>query len=187
MKIANFIKTHHRKILVFVVLIVFAGVITERLVTQGTLMGYQILSKPNPISSESEQPSEACKRADAKFVSSVLGASVERIALGFADQPKPFRSICSYATKGKGRRYVTIVMRDTATDSSAKSQLVTLAERKDSKAITGFGHEAYFTAKSRQLTIRQGKRIITVTISDPSKQSNIASLEAAKKIALKLL
>jgi len=175
-----------KKIILALLAIVLVVIIAERFITQGTLLGYQVRQPSNnPLVSDSQdQPSKACEKADEAFVKSVLGVKVDRIASNFADQTKPtFRSICSYASKGKDRRYVTIVIRQAKDEANAKSELERFSQREGVQQKDS----GYYSSKSRQLMSRSGDNIAVVTVSQPTQKSSISSLDAANKIIKKLL
>lgn len=163
------------------ILAILATLIAERFISQGTILGYRVREVENPtaLTSEQEQPSRACKQASVNDVSAVLEQDVERIASSIADQTKPlFKSLCSYITKGKNRRYVTIVIRQSKDESSAKTELEQLSKREGVQNKDS----AYYSPISRQMTARDSDKILTVTVSEPSSEKYPTSADAASKI-----
>lgn len=169
----------------------------ERLVTQGTLLGYQVrageqktVSTKTPLGSASNtpQPSEACKRLTAEDTSTILSAKVERIGGAFGDRTEPnFVSSCIYRATEKGMRSVTVILRDAKDQAAAQKSLEITSKLKGVERVNKLGDEAYFNPTAQQLTVRSKKRIATVTVSKPTTESKISSKDAALKMAEQLL
>lgn len=165
----------------------------ERFITQGTIFGYHVRgvkgTKTVSITKNKDnQPSEACKKASASDVSSILGTKVERIGGSFADRTQPtFISVCTYRTTDKPTRVTTIVIRDSKDEAAAKQVVATANKRKNATTVKGIGDEATFSTSAQQLIVRDGKRIVTVTVNKATNNKQISSEDAAKKIAGQVL
>lgn len=176
-----------------VAILVIAGLLVERFVHKGTLLGYQVRkvdsdSKQKQLSNDENQKSQACESASAEAVGEVLGAEVLRIGGSFADRTKPtFISSCSYKSVQKPSRSVTIVLRDAVSNDAAKSALDAVAKNNQVDKIDNLGDNAYFSHVSQQLTVVSQRRITTVTINKPHEVSQIESKDAAVQIAKLIL
>jgi len=167
---------------------------TERYIHKGTILGYKVKNvSPSPkdtsnIFSTSQKPSAACDKVSEQFVSDALGQEVGRISVGFEDRTEPyFISSCSYRTKETPTRSVTINIRDTKDEQAAKAAIDNLEKRSQGTTVENVGDKAYYSDLSRQLTAQKGNRIVTVTVSKESGNGDVASKDAATKIAQQAL
>lgn len=179
---------NRKKILVLLAVVLLMGIFTERYITQGTFLGYQVRKvKKSALTTEQTQPSRVCAAVNESQVGEVLGASVKRTATNLGDVTEPvFLSVCSYRTEAAPYRTVTIVLREYPDSTKAASQLVDIKSREGVKKIN-LADQAYFSVSSRQLLAVGGKRVVSVTVSDATERSTISSEEAAIKFTQRAL
>lgn len=177
----------------FIVLAVIVVVIQSYyFVTDGTILGIHVRNVSKSVAvyktNSTDKPSIACDKATPAEVEGVLGTAVERIGGMFADRTDPtLISLCTYRSKEKPSRSVTIILRDSKNEGAAKQSMAELAKRKGAKDVSGIGDQASFSSTSQQLAVRKGKRIVTVSVNKPNNVSIISSQEAAQQIAEQLL
>lgn len=188
-KVTNWLKRLSVKqlILAFVALL-FVFWVAERFVDSGTFFGYQVRSKKPSVKINSEQVETlACSKLTNEEVSGVLGAKAKRIGGAFPDKTEPnLISTCSYMLSLQPTRNVTVLIRDSATDDAAKNAINDIKKRNKVEVIDGFGDEAFFSPVARQLNVRDGKRIISVTVSKPVDGSKKSNKEAAIELFEKI-
>jgi len=126
----------------------------------------------------------ACKQAPADKVGKLLGSEVKRIGGNYEDRKEPeFLSVCSYVTDKKPARTATIVINGNKDKKTAEDSIKQTGKREGAKAISKLGDQAYFIKPARQLIVRTGDRIATITISEPRDHSKIEPEQATIKIA----
>lgn len=155
--------------------------VTERLINVGTFFGYQVLERDtgSQVVDSEQVETFACTKLTTDEVSDVLGAKAKRIGGVFPDKQKPsFISNCSYQVGANAERSVSVLVRELTTDNAADSAFEDLKKRNKYDDMPGFGDEAIFTAVSRQLSVKDGRRIVSVTVSDPSSASSISNKDA---------
>jgi len=172
--------------------IVLTLLIVGSLVIRGSILGWQIRGdKKNDgslIQNSKEQPSYACSKASAEEVSRIMGGEVERFAGIFPDRTEPsFISSCSYRTKAKPSRSLTIVVKDNTDDNSAKNEFNEAKKREGSESIKKLGDEASFTPKSKQIVVRNGKRITRVTVGSQNDASSTPNKDVVTAVSALLV
>lgn len=184
-------KLSPKQIILLVIAALFVVWVSERLLRSGTFFGYNVKSNDENSVLQSEDGQQAksysCEQVTSSDVEEVLGSKATRIGGSFTDRQKPnFISVCSYKLSIQPTRNVTVLIRDSATDESAQSAMNDVKKRNKVEELEGYGDEAFFSPVARQLNVREGKRITTVTVSKPvdgSKKSNKdATIELFKKI-----
>jgi hypothetical protein len=169
--------------------LLLAVLVIERLITQGTFLGYQVRSENKSIfTTDQVQESRVCELASEALAEDIFEAPVKRIATNLADVSEPiFMSICTYQTKTSPARTATLVLREYADTIQIESQLEAFKRRAGQKRIEGLADEAYYVASSKQLMVRKGTSLITVTVSEPNQSSKVGSEEAASSFARLLI
>ena len=178
-----------KKICIVVLSVLVLSLMLERFINRGTILGYQVRHVNSPIadSADSVQDSLACSKVDAAKVGKVIGVKAERIAANLGDKKDPtFISICSYKTAQNQPRFVTLVIRDSKNEDTATKQMVSYSKRSGVTPVK-LGSEAYYLSVQNQIVVRDGKRIVTVTVSPPTDASKVSSKEAATELASSLL
>lgn len=178
--------------LIALVATLFIGWIVERYVHKGTFFGYQVrhvkTSNPFTGSNNEQKSSKVCESITSDDIKSILGVAASRMGNAFGDREKPtFISTCTYKLEDTPIRVVTMVVRDTSDEATAKKQFQTLTERKGSQKIDGLGDEATYLDSANQVSVRKGKRLYTVSISKPTKSSKKSSQDGATEIVKLLL
>lgn len=169
-----------RRYLPFIIIALVLLSQLERVVRVGTFFGFQVrevnssrvTSRQNKSGSilgaevaKKNQKSVACDTVPADKVSSILKQDVERLGGIMADKTKPYlTSSCIYRAKND-KRTVSILLRDMKDEEVAKKTITTIKSgNKDGEDIDQLGDEAFFNKSANQLTVRKGKRLITVTV-----------------------
>lgn len=181
-------RLHIKKILLLVAVLILGVLLIERFIHQGTVLGYQVRKNTVETAQQSadtnkQKTSYACEQTPEKKVADILGEAVVRVGGSFADRSKPqFMSLCTYRTNTKPARIVTIVIHDEADKQVAESAVKKVSERSGVSEVS-LGDKAYFAKDARQLTVQKAKRIITITVSQPTDSSTTPNEEAVTKIA----
>lgn len=182
-----------KQIVIGLILLIVISVISERFITQGTLLGYTVRQtsgqkKTTSDPKKSKKAPLACNVVSANDVTSIIESTVKRIGSTYEDRTEPkFLSVCSYITQIKPARSVSIVINDEKDEKSAKDSFKKASERKTAEKIGELGDESYFIQSSRQLIVRQKSRIFTITVSEPVEHSKVDVKKAALDIAKKAL
>lgn len=156
-------------ILAMILGLLFVGIISERFITQGTLFGYKVREVSKQKVDDDKR--YACEKAPLEEASKAFGSEAELLGSAFGDRAEPLLiSICSYRTKQKPHRTLTIVIRDTADNDAAEKALNETSESLKAETVS-LGDGASYSDKARQLNVRKGKQIITVTVSEPRDHS----------------
>lgn len=175
-KIAHWLRRRPlRQIILAVLFLVLVGWIAERLIHAGTLFGYQVVEKSSSLATDKDTPVKtlACDKLTTKEVEEVLGTKVTRIGGIFPDKTEPnFISNCSYKTEGVKARNVTVLVRDATNKAAAQNAFNDVKKRNDYEAVKSLGGEAIFTPVARQINVVTGKRIVSITVSDPTESSS---------------
>lgn len=167
-------------VLVFVAVLLFVTQF-ERLVTQGTILGYQVRKVQSPVAASNQnrsgsilggavakenEKSIACDTFPAQKVAQVLKQDVERISGFVADKTDPYViSSCIYRTKDAAtKRTVALLVRELKDKQTAQKTLETLRAGSKGAVVKGVGDEAYFNTNANQLTVRVQKKVYTVTV-----------------------
>lgn len=155
-------------------------------INKGTILGYQLRNVEQDANKTSSTASEsaACKAVPASKVSDVLKLEVKRLGGEFGDITQPnFMSSCVYRTNQTPSRSVTIIIRESKNQATAEKTFQSAKEKTETEEIKGLGEGAFYSAKSNQLQARQGKRLLTITVSKPINGSEIDSKTAAIKLS----
>ena len=148
----------------------------------------QEVKQANKGDTKTAKTSLACEKATAKEVSKVLGADVKRVGGDFDDRNEPnFLSVCSYVTDSKPARTVTVIINGEKDEQAAEKRLEQTSKINSSEPIKRLGDQAIYTETSRQLVVRDGKQIFSVTSSESTKESAIKPQEVNMQIAKLLL
>jgi len=189
------------RVILIVVALLLVGSQVERFINNGTVFGYEVRtvksqetrSRQNRSGSilggdvsKDNQKSIACDTFPADRVSKVLKTDVERISGFVPDRAQPtLVSSCIYRTKGdvKDRRAISILLREQKDEVIAQKMIVSLKQATKGEDVKGLGDEAYFNTSANQLTVRKGKRLITVTVprtQTSAQDSKTTAVEIAK-------
>lgn len=185
-KLMDWLKKRSPKQIIIAVIVLLSVIwVAERLINVGTFFGYQVVDKDtsSKVTDDVQVKTFACTKLTTDEVSDVLGAKAKRIGGVFPDKDEPnFISNCSYQIGGDTVRSVSILVRDSATDKAADSAFEDLKKRNKYDDMPEFGDEAIFTAVSRQLNVKDGRRIVSVTVSDPNSASSISNKDAVVEL-----
>lgn len=150
----------------------------------GTLLGYQVAKKQTTQHTSNSTKSLACETVTEQAVSKVLNLEVDRLGNVFGDRLQPtLISNCLYRSKQIPSRSVTVILRDTKDEASAKSTFSAAKKRTNTEEVAGLGQEAFFSSNVGQLQVRRGKRLLTITVSKPVDNSAVSSKEVATTLA----
>lgn len=183
-------------VLIFV-LLVLAVIQVERFIRAGTILGYQVRDVRSSSQSQKQNQSgallggeagkanvdsRACKDYSAEEVSKIVSKEVQRIS-GFipdVDGP-PSISTCIYRTQGaiSDSTTVSILVREQADESTARKVLDAQAADNDVSEINDLADRAIFNKSANQLSILNGRKAVTITVS-----SNSLDTTKAKDIAI---
>lgn len=182
-----FKKLSIKQIVIGVIVILLIILIAERLINQGTFLGYTVRDQQRTetfnMPEEENKSSFACSTASVNKVSDALQAEVVKVGGSYKDVVEPrLVSVCNYTTKQKPARAVTIVVKDLRDDDSASQSLSSTKNKSNVKQLE-INDESYFAVDSRQLVTRKGNRVISVTVSEPREVSNIDSQQVTEQIA----
>ncbi len=175
-----------KNILITIVALLFIGLITERLINKGTIFGYQIrhVKKSSILSDDQPKPSKTCETVNEEQIKNIMGVKATRSGGTFGDRNEPtFISTCTYKLEDTPFRTITMVVRDTTDNDSAKKQIQSAVARKGSESVDKLGDEATYSDSANQLIVRKGKKIYTVSVSRPGQASTISSKDASVAIA----
>ena len=170
-----------RRVFITVVILICAVWIAERLINAGSFFGYQVLQKDgNSKVAESKQAeSFACMKLTSDEVGSVFETEVKRIGGLFPDKKEPnLVSTCSYQIGSDNPRSVSILVRDVASAQTAQGIFNDLKGRNKFEELPEIGPDTIFTAASRQLNSKDGKRIVSITVSDKNSTSSVDNKKA---------
>lgn len=160
------------------------------LLHNGTLLGYQVrhVESSSSRSKELNGDNAACRLLEVGAVGRVLGLSMMSPTSAVGDVTNPgLISSCFYRSEQTPSRSVTVMLRDSKDESTAKQQFQAPKARFKTETITDKGDEAFFVTAVNQLHVRQGKRLITITVSESVDGSDIPTKEAAHELSKVML
>lgn len=191
-----------KKTAILILLVVLLISQTERLISQGTILGYQVRdvsSSQKNLNNNSgslntglkglKEDKEVCGKIDIQKVSEAMNDEM-RAQGGFippSDNSEK-RSSCIFVSKEQGsKKLATLLIRDQQNESTAKKTITSLSDSARDKVskIDDVMDEAIFNDQSNQLTARKGKIIYTITATSSSEKNfdnKTASIKIAKNI-----
>lgn len=173
---------------IIIVIAIILAMQIERLVSKGTFFGYKLRSASSKTATQQREQSGsilggknaknkdavACKTFTEQKVGEAIGSKVTLLGSLVPDRNKPnLVSNCLYKIEGadgKSTKTVSILVRDLSSVELAQKTVKSLKSDEKGKDITGLADEAYFNTSANQLTVRKGKRLVTVTV--PKSQSD---------------
>lgn len=186
-----------------IVLIIILVLQIERVIRKGTFLGFEVRSvktaQVKRLQSQSgsfldanvskeNQKSASCESFPQAKVSQVLGVDVERVSGFIPDRTEPIKtSSCLYRTKVDKADATTIsfLIRELKDEAVAKKNLEGLRQ-KSGETIKKLGDDAYFNTSTNQLTVRQGKKLTTITAPGKfSKKDNKTVTVELARISIK--
>ena len=182
-KLKKLSKVH---IILVILVIVFTVMQVARLLSNGTLLGYQVINKnqentENPFTSFNAQ-SRLCQVITAEKVENLLKQEVVRFGM-VSDRTKPFfYSTCSYRTTKTPVRTVTINQRELENEEQAKNDFKDLQKKSEGEHIRSIGHEAYYSRASSQLSVRSGKNLYTVKVTKEQNEKQPSAKEVEQRL-----
>lgn len=188
-----------KKYLPFIIIAVVLLSQVERVIRVGTFFGFQVrevknsrvVSRQNKSgtiigadAAKKNQKSIACDAIPADKISTILNQDVERLGGIMPDKTKPYlTSSCIYRAKND-KRIISVLIRDMKDEEVAKKTIATIKSgNKDGEEVSQVGDEAFFNKGANQLTVRKGKRLITVTVPSvegSDKDSKTIAIEISK-------
>lgn len=189
-----------KQLAVFTLAVVLVVTQIERLVNQGTLLGYQIRANESATSKTvqnnsgsllgfkpSNQKSLACTKIDLKKVSDVMQVEMKQQPGFMPETQKPVTtSSCVFsANDPSASRMFTILMRIRDDEKSAKNILAALSKSSTVEKVNGVADEAIYNKTANQLTVRKEKTVYTLTVSARTAKNfdnKSAAVELAKNI-----
>ncbi len=179
-------KINTRKIVLYAglgALLIVLALQVERFIYKGTILGYKARTVSSEASrkrqnqsgiipgasiSKENKKSVACEAFSQDKVAAILGSDIERFPGFIEDRKEPnLVSSCIYKTKGNESKMVSILLRDMKNEDLASKTVEMLKDASNVEPISSLGDQAIYNISANQLTVRLGKRIITVTVSSP--------------------
>ena len=174
--------------LIIVLVLVLSQV--ERFVRVGTIFGYAVRSTQSAESatvknrsgsiingrvSADNKKSIACDLFPENKVKDILKTDVERIS-GFVPDSVGVTttSSCIYRTKAdaQNRRTISLLYREFKDQATSKKTLESLRKSNKGSDVKKLGNEAYFNESANQLTMRQDKKVYTITVPGTANQKS---------------
>lgn len=182
------------------VILLAVALLGERLITQGTFLGYQVYEK-NTASRKSEEAlkkaqadkvkgSKVCQAFDEKRLKQITGQEFTKGAL-FADTREPtINSSCILNAKnssdGKAIRAIVASLQERRDEASAQEEFSKQLKRANVEQVTGVGESALFETKTGRLLVKKGKTTFSVTVNSKEKEKSAnkdVTIELAKELA----
>jgi hypothetical protein len=162
----------------------------ERLVTQGTFLGYQVRGQNQPTESTAIKPQappsdiKACNLVSIEDIGKILGSPVSLPSVGFPDTTTdPQLSVCSLVSKQKPSRSVTIILRQYKNVTDAEKAIKAQSNKAETVSVSGPWEQGYYAQGARQLAVKIDNNLLTVTVSETTQSSAIQSKDATYRIA----
>lgn len=177
-------------------IILFLGFTVERFVTQGTLFGYQVRNVKSKSSIRAGNNSgslvgadkanlkktKACRDISAEKISNALGDDFNTLGSLAPDITKPNLSSSCIFTSPTTKVTVSIFIREFADEGKASKIIGGLSNSDKIEDLTTNADEGIYNAAANQLTIRKGKRVVTITVTKNSEEKFDKKATALKVI-----